>query len=721
MTTSALPVDLQQRISGFAQAGVERGAVTLRPYQEDAVTAVLDARAAGKQRVMVVAATGTGKTVLFSELARRVTAAAEHPARTVIIAHRDELIDQAVQKLRTVWPTVDVGVVKAERNAVDAQVVVASIQTLFRERRLRQYLAAGRPDLIVVDECFPAGTPVGSRRIEDLRVGDVVPSWDEGTGRLVHRRVVRTFRSRPSALVRVTTATGRVLVCTPGHPFATQHGWVPAGDLTTSDHVLEARGVRTSFARVDRVEVLEPDGDGRFGGLCPDGHVYNIEVEGTHTYVAGGVVVHNCHHAGAETYVTALRGLGSFDADGPLTVGVTATPNPKDRHLSSVFSDVVFRYDIGDAVDDGFLVDPVGIQVDVDGLDLDAVKVTSGDYRAADLGEAMEQAGAHDIITSAWLSECQGRRGIVFVPLVKNAHHVARAMKAAGVRAEPISGETPKDDWTDSDGNHRPGRSTLYRMLRDGGIDVLVNAQLLTEGFDEPSVDAVVVARPTKSRTAYVQMVGRGLRLHPGKTDCLIIDLHGATKTHSLSLLGEMLGNTRMVGNARVSMREARVAQREREIAEARDEQTRLALRLRTERVHLAARFSWIEVPGRPGYAMDLPGRGLLAIMQEDQEFDDSWAVGVVTPRGAPNERLAEGLSLEYAQGFAEDYARRAGADRLRAKDAEWRNRRPTARQLAHARREGCAVPRGATQGQVSDIIAAHRIRKELGRRDAAA
>ena len=208
------------------------------------------------------------------------------------------------------------------------------------------------PIAIALDECFPAGTMIGGRSIEDLAVGDVVPSWDEGDRSPCDGVVTRLFRSRPSALVRIWWADGSSLVCTPGHPLMTDRGWQQAAMLTRSSGVLAygsqeaadhrplyglrhdvhavalqaghrgratddrggsgrrvtllagaqgsgpAQGRVAYWRGVDRVEVLEPGSDGRYGGLCPDGHVYNVEVAGTHSYlVADGVVAHNCQRA----------------------------------------------------------------------------------------------------------------------------------------------------------------------------------------------------------------------------------------------------------------------------------------------------------------------------------------------------------------------------------------------------------------------------------------
>lgn len=171
----------------------------------------------------------THNTVCF------VALAAKRGDRTLIIAHRDELIGQAAAKARQWWPDADIGTVKAERNEVWAQdIVVASVQSLSPARLAR----LGHFGLVIVDECFPAGTMVGERRIEDVKVGDLVPSYDETTGEVVDRPVLKVMTRPSPGLLRVTFEDGTDLVCTSGHPLMTSEGWEIAGGLTHGASVL---------------------------------------------------------------------------------------------------------------------------------------------------------------------------------------------------------------------------------------------------------------------------------------------------------------------------------------------------------------------------------------------------------------------------------------------------------------------------------------------------
>jgi ATP-dependent helicase IRC3 len=557
----ALPEHLQEALAIRAATAdpTVSSSITLRPYQDEAIASVRGLAADGERRTMVVMATGTGKTVVFAELARRIAYDAHHAARVLVIAHRDELIDQAKDKLHTVWPGASVGIVKAEKNQASAEVVVASIQTLHRERRRKHYLQYGRPDLIVVDEA---------------------------------------------------------------------------------------------------------------------------------------------HHAGARSYMETLAALGAFSQDGPLVVGFTATPSAKDRDLAAAFPKVAYSYPMDQAVEDGYLVDVVGVQVELEGLDLSDVKRSQGDYKAAELGEALDKADAPDAVVQAYLEHAQGRRAICFTPLVSLAHKTAELAREAGLRAVAISGDTAK-----------PERQAVYRQLRNGELDIVANSMLLTEGFDEPTVDCVIVARPTQSRGLYVQMVGRGTRLAPGKDDCLVIDLMGASRRHSLVTLGDLIGLPAGRLTGRVSMREERERLRGEAIAAEKDAQTKMELQLRHRKVQLLAKMVWVPVPN--GFAMSLPDGNLLSIMQVDPGDDESWRVGVIRREGM-NLRLADGISMEYAQGVAEDYARHQGAGKLQDKAAGWRKVPPSRGALGRARALGVAIPAGATAGTVSDLITAAEVTRAV-------
>ena len=196
--------------------------IELRPYQQECIKVIESADKDGTHRQLVALPTGTGKTILFS------TAAKRRNGRTLILAHRDELIQQAVDKLTMVWDNVSAGVVKAERNETDKQVVVGSVQTVSRENRLEQLPQDF--DFIVSDEahhCHIPGTQVltawrvrshalGNRGIEYLKVGQRVYGFD-GDGWGLYK-IVDTFKYKYDGLIYdIALENGSVISVTPNH------------------------------------------------------------------------------------------------------------------------------------------------------------------------------------------------------------------------------------------------------------------------------------------------------------------------------------------------------------------------------------------------------------------------------------------------------------------------------------------------------------------------
>jgi superfamily II DNA or RNA helicase len=660
----------------------------LRPYQRQAVDATFGAWQQHRS-VLGIAATGLGKTIIFGSIV------AGHEGRTMIIAHRAELIWQAVSKVHHLTgdqPAVEMAELGRDRDWFDKKrVVVSTVQTQNSGRNggRMQHFDPAEFDLLVVDECFPAGTLVDGRPIETLRVGDPVWAFDEVRRRMVLATVTRVFvRPAPHVLVRLRLRD-RIVICTPNHPILTARGWRAAAQLKPRDFVYvlpdlrgphharrealsdvlsegngysessrraathaaaqpdeiggdacacksvaqanwasasktgrqrastadsatdagrspeladgmgrasrpwsgvrlsnplqaghrapgaEDRGrggrslscaaqqARTGSAqgqipyrtRVDRVEVLERGSDEGPGSLCPDGVVYNLEVEPFHTYTANGLVVHNCHHATARSY---RRVIDYFRQNERLRVlGVTATPDRADEAaLGQVFDTVAWEYDIKYGIDEGWLVPIVQQIVHVEGLDLSTVRTTAGDLNGADLARVMEYERNLHEIASPTIELTRGRRTLIFATSVAHAERLAEVLNRHETDcARWVCGATPRQD-----------REALVSYFHRGKFQYLVNVGIATEGFDVPGVEVVVMARPTKSRSLYAQMTGRGTRPLPGTVDrpelmydaaarreaiaasakphMEVIDFVGNSGKHRLVFAGDILGGT---------------------------------------------------------------------------------------------------------------------------------------------------------------------------------
>lgn len=524
----------------------------------------------------------THNTIMFSALAQRMN------VPTLVLAHRDELITQAADKMRQVWPGADIGVVKAERNEIDHQVVVASVQTLARSSR-REQIPADKFGLVIIDEA---------------------------------------------------------------------------------------------------------------------------------------------HHAKAASYTNIIEHLGAGTDDGPLLVGVTATPDRGDgKGLVDVFDEITFTYDMLWGIRSGYLSDIRGLRVHLD-ADFSKVKIRKGDYDVGQAGQMLEDADAPALIADAWIKYAQERKTLVFTPTVATAEMVTVELIGRGVSAAMVSGETPIDE-----------RRDILSRYSKGEIKVVANCAVLTEGFDDPSTSCIIVARPTRSRALYTQMIGRGTRRHPDKQDCLVIDVVGASTEHSLVTVPSLFG----------IKKENPFENAERTVAEAMDEQVEEEVRRgelkATEadlfRKVLDSPIAWVHFKNQMAqtcYSCSLGDRKKGSVAIEPIPYDvtgasdaptryhcfQQWDDGYV-PIGGPNvnirpdgsgfRTLITNVDLEMAQGVGEDFIRKNGAAALIDRNAAWRKMPPSEKQLEAAAKWGLVVDPSWTKGEVSDALSAHiEAKKERSR-----
>lgn len=252
----------------------------------------------------------------------------------------------------------------------------------------------------------------------------------------------------------------------------------------------------------------------------------------------GLIIVDECHFAvRTNTYGRIIEHFEML-AEPPLVLGFTATLARGDKQkLSTLWGEPAFTYDILSAIRAGFLLDVTGERVIVPDMDMGNVRTRAGDWSADDIAEELERTYAPEVIANEYVRLAKNRRGIAFWPLVETAYHGQRAFTAAGIRSGVVHGALPK-----------PERREMLRrfalpLADPDAIEVMHNAVVLTVGFDEPTADIAVIARPTKSAPLYQQMVGRVLRPHdhsvpPAEREkALVLDVTGAAARHDLCTL----------------------------------------------------------------------------------------------------------------------------------------------------------------------------------------
>ena len=241
----------------------------------------------------------------------------------------------------------------------------------------------------------------------------------------------------------------------------------------------------------------------------------------------GTIIIDEAHHAITDGY---RRILDYFS--GAKVLGVTATPDRGDmRNLGEVFDSLAFEYKLTDAIKEGYLCKIMAQTIPLQ-LDITSVTMSGGDYAVGDLGTALDPY--LEQIAAEMARRCKSRKTVVFLPLIKTSQKFRDLLNTYGFRAAEVNGQS--DD-----------RRQVLADFDAGKYNVLCNSMLLTEGWDCPSVDCVVGLRPTKVRSLYSQMVGRGTRLSPGKTDLLLLDFLWMTDKHELCRPADLVCEDRTV------------------------------------------------------------------------------------------------------------------------------------------------------------------------------
>ena len=226
------------------------------------------------------------------------------------------------------------------------------------------------------------------------------------------------------------------------------------------------------------------------------------------------IVIDEAHHAISDGYQRVLEHFSEANV-----LGVTATPDRGDmRNLGSYFDSLAYEYPLVDAIKSGYLSKITAITIPLE-LDLSTVSQQGGDFKASEIGTALDPY--LEQIADEMVKQCKDRKTVVFLPLVKTSQKFRDILNEKGFRAAEVNGES-KD------------RAEILEDFDKDKYDVLCNSMLLTEGWDCPTVDCVVVLRPTKVRALYSQMVGRGTRLAPGKENLLLLDFLWHTERHEL-------------------------------------------------------------------------------------------------------------------------------------------------------------------------------------------
>lgn len=435
----------------------------------------------------------------------------------------------------------------------------------------------------------------------------------------------------------------------------------------------------------------------------------------------GTIIVDEAHHAPAPSWTKMLTGLGAFNPYGPLAVGFTATPERDNGKTLGVWEKVVDYMSIREAIFEGYLVPILPAVVVETQMDMTKVRKTGGDYSDGDLGREIEESGAIAQMADAVVQHAHDRKGVAFLPTIRTSELLAEALRARGIRAEHVDGTTETGE-----------RKAILARLKTGETQWVTNCAVLTEGFDEPSIDSVLIGRPTRFHGLYVQMAGRGTRLSPGKKNLLIIDIVGASQRHELVGVVDLgldldeqrdkkdeegerqpcptCGEPCEVKGHRCGLCYRYLPRSLTAKGETRHDNCRTRV-AGTVDVFGSSRLSWL--PVGPGWVLGA-GKEVVIMVPEGT---DTWRLAAY--ESGKVHVLHDALPSDWAMGIGEDRAK--AFQKLAERQARWRNRPVTDVQRGRLLREGLPekmLPRVRTQGEAADLVTriqGRRAIKKLG------
>ena len=418
------------------------------------------------------------------------------------------------------------------------------------------------------------------------------------------------------------------------------------------------------------------------------------------------IVVDEAHHATAKTYRSILEYFGLFDSNTPkLLVGFTATPKRGDGEgLDAVFEEIVYSRSLPEMIGERYLAPVAGYRVETD-TDLSGVKVRMGEFVASQLSLAVNVEQRNRLVVNVFRTLLKDRQTLCFCVDVAHTHSLADAFRAEGIPAGAVSGDMNRDE-----------REKILAGFRNGTIHVVTNCMVLTEGYDEPSVEGIILARPTKSSLLYTQMIGRGTRLHPGKENVTVVDIVDLSRDQSINTLPGLFGLSEkfdLEGNTVDKVQEAlKWAEEHRPWVRVSEAFSLTDLRYRCKRINLFdletpsevlpfSRFAWVAT-GKGAYRLGLAGGKAIVVAPT---ILGDWEI--LFGGGGKETGLMRRLDLESAIIEAERYVRKNAADSvgLVKRDITWRKQPATDKQVYLLRAKRLDVPEDLTKGQASHLI----------------
>ena len=402
------------------------------------------------------------------------------------------------------------------------------------------------------------------------------------------------------------------------------------------------------------------------------------------------LLIDEAHHANSPSYLKIIESLGFGGKDpSKLLVGVTATPmRSDDKELGDIFVEITYSISIGTMIRAGYL-SPVNGRRVLTKTSIQGVHTRAGDFAIGELSEAINTPERNQFIAETYRKHASNRKGVAFCCDVQHCKDLAEAFRMAQIPAKAIYGDMDSLE-----------RKNAIEELKNGQIQIATSCGVLTEGFDEPTISCVAMARPTKFKGLYIQCVGRGLRLHPSKSDCLVLDF--ADEGHNLETVAS-LGRT---------IPEAQYAG---EGSEAEEKEKR-AFSIQIKRVCDeefdilgTARFIWLPIGDDEWSLADDEGNEIVLYPK------DGGYIAKAYWRSGREQLLVESpLPIEYCSGTCEDFARVHFKLNFASTESPWLSSEepPTEGQRAFLEKKGVStqsMTKAVASMKIREVIAKQR------------
>lgn len=390
------------------------------------------------------------------------------------------------------------------------------------------------------------------------------------------------------------------------------------------------------------------------------------------------LMIDEAHHSVSNSYQSVINALGFDGGSQKLLLGVTATPQRSDKlGLGDTFTHVTFSRSISTMIKGGYLSPIIGRRI-LTNFSFQKISSSNGDFAINDLSEAVNIIERNAFIAAKFKEYAPERKGIAFCCDVQHCKDLSDAFKVAGIESAAVWGDMEPLE-----------RKIVLKAFKHGQIQVVASCGILTEGYDEPSVNAVIMARPTKSSGLFTQCIGRGLRLYPGKENCLVLDF--TDKHHTLD---GIMSLSNALPEAAIIEDRPKI-----ELADI-DRRPKIEVLSECDRIFDilgSTRFIWVQVDDE--WSLQDDDRNEI-VMRPSCE---GYIADLYSPDGSSSQIVGQPLPLEYCSGVCEDYARRHLKISFADMKAPWMSTDslPTQGQRDYLEKKGVYVE-GMTRGQAS-------------------